>query len=92
MNVWCTICIPSPVRDKLLIDLSFLGGGVKTFLIKYFLIKKVFTLPPKSGLTFEETSRSKEQLFMEEEVVNKSADDFWLGEIPEISFSKMATL
>ena len=29
---------------------------------------------------------------MEEEVVYKSADDFWLGEIPEISFSKMKTL
>ena len=29
---------------------------------------------------------------MEEEVMYKSADDFWLGEIPEISFSKMKTL
>ena len=44
------------------------------------------------GSTFEETARSKEYIFMEEEVVYKSADDFWLGEIPEISFSKMKTL
>ena len=44
------------------------------------------------GLTFEEAARSKEHIFMEEEVMYKSADDFWLGEIPEISFSKMKTL